>query len=80
MTYDIVTAVGASAGDLSNGVENANVSGNLPGGYARMKYFSGTVNTSYVNASSLKAMMCMVRFGSVVNDYSIQVKIGYHYY
>tara|TARA_Y100001973_G_C5209214_1_gene344255 strand:- start:38918 stop:39727 length:810 start_codon:yes stop_codon:yes gene_type:complete len=81
MSYDVVTGTGASQGDLSNGVENANATITTPQGYDRMMYINGTVTTALVSGSSArKLLVAVVRFASVAKDYSINLKIGYHYY
>lgn len=81
MSYDIITATGNTEGDLSNGVENADTTVTVTGGYARINYQTATINTALIDASSTpKILMCMVRMSAVVNDFSINVKVGYHYY
>ena len=81
MAYDVVTTVGANAGDFSSGTQIANVTMTLVEGYARMQFFNGTITAPTIEAgsSNIKALCIMLRMGSSVADYSVNAKLGYHY-
>ena len=76
MSYDIVTASGATGGDLSNGVVVADGADISSDGSEQAYYQSMTVQSSSVSAG--KAIFFTFRQDGTNSDYSISATIKYH--
>ena len=76
MSYTIVTADGATCGDLSSGTVLADGADITHDGYEQADYQSMTIQSSNVDAG--KAILLMIRADSVNSDYSINATVKYH--
>ena len=76
MSYDIVTATGATGGDLSNGVVLADGADISSDGYEQAYYQQMTIQSSSVSAG--KAIFFTFRQDGTNSDYSISATIKYH--
>jgi len=77
MSYDVVTAIGSTSGNLSGGVENCASLAVVPGaGREQVYYQSLQVSTPDVDAG--KVILAFVAQDGVNNDLSVNMNIVYH--
>jgi len=76
-SFDIVTGVGSTSGDLSNGTVHASAGSDITNsGYEQTYYQDLSVSSADVNAG--KAIMFFFRNDTNNSDYSINATIKYH--